>query len=183
MQTLLEKFRRKAVFLDRDGTIVYDSGYLCKAASVRFRPGAITSLHRLKERGYAIVLVSNQSGVGRGLVSKLQADQVHARIVQKLLEAGVEFDGVYYCFHAPAAHCRCRKPAPELLHRAAQELKLELRRSFMVGDKFSDIEAGRRAGCTTILLSGTHGLGGMQQQPDYRGSSWRAVERIIFDQE
>jgi histidinol-phosphate phosphatase family protein len=98
------------------------------------------------------VLVSNQSGIGRGWVKPVEAERVHAQVVACLDGAGVHLDGAYYCPHAPDAGCTCRKPSPGMLLRAAQELDLDLSRSFMVGDRASDTEAGKQAGCRSIIL-------------------------------
>jgi len=144
----------RAVFLDRDGTIILDRGYLKAAQQVCLFAGAGEALAKIQAHGFALVLVSNQSGIGRGLISREEAEQVHQAVVARLAEYGVRLDAALYCPHAPAEECRCRKPSPEMFLRAAKELDLDLARSFMVGDQASDIEAGKRAGCRTILLRG-----------------------------
>ena len=144
---------RPAVFLDRDGTIMQNVSYLCDPDGVELLDGAAEALALLRQRGFALVIVSNQSGIGRGLLTFDDLASVHDRLMACLAERDVELDGVYYCPHAPWERCECRKPLPGLLLRAARELRLDLRRSFMVGDAPSDIEAGRRAGCRTILVT------------------------------
>jgi D-glycero-D-manno-heptose 1,7-bisphosphate phosphatase len=146
---------RSAVFLDRDGTLIADAGYPRDPVGVWLLPGAAEALAALAGHGFLLVVVSNQSGVGRGLVSADQAAAVHARFVECLRGRGVRLDGCYYCPHAPEDGCRCRKPATGLLERAAAEWGIDLERSWLVGDKASDVEAGRRAGCDTVLLAGT----------------------------
>ena len=140
----------RALFMDRDGTVMVDVGYPRRPDDVELLPDAPPTLARLHELGFKLVVVSNQSGVGRGLVTADEAEAVHARFVEALRASGVELDGAYYCPHSPDEGCSCRKPSPELLERAAHELGLDLPQSFMVGDRDSDLEAGRRAGCRTI---------------------------------
>jgi D-glycero-D-manno-heptose 1,7-bisphosphate phosphatase len=140
----------RALFMDRDGTVMVDVGYPRNPGDVELVPEAPQALARLRELGLKLVVVSNQSGVGRGLVTADEAASVHQRFVEALRAHGVELDAAYYCPHAPDEGCSCRKPSPELLERAARELNLDLGESFMVGDKESDLEAGRRAGCRTI---------------------------------
>lgn len=144
----------RAVFLDRDGTVIYDTGYPHDPDQVALLPGAAEALAELAGNGFKAVVVSNQSGIGRGFVSEAQATAVHERFLSLLESLGVRIDGSYYCPHSPDDGCRCRKPSPELLLRAAEDLDLDLGRSIMVGDKPSDVEAGRRAGCATILFTG-----------------------------
>jgi D-glycero-D-manno-heptose 1,7-bisphosphate phosphatase len=141
-----------AVFMDRDGTVIVDVGYPSRPEQVELLPDTAAGLARLKADGFKLVVISNQSGIGRGLVTEADAQRVHARLVAVLADAGVDLDGAYYCPHAPEDACTCRKPSPELILRAARELDLDPGRSFMVGDRDSDLESGRRAGCRTILL-------------------------------
>ena len=140
----------RALFMDRDGTVMVDVGYPRQPDDVELLPDAPPTLAKLHDLGFKLVVVSNQSGVGRGLVTADEASAVHERFVEALRASGVELDGAYYCPHAPDEGCSCRKPSPELLERAARELGLDLPESFMVGDRDSDLEAGRRAGCRTI---------------------------------
>jgi D,D-heptose 1,7-bisphosphate phosphatase len=149
---LKEQAKRAAVFLDRDGTVIVDVGYPRDPRQVQLIAGAGSALRTLQQEGFTLVLVSNQSGIGRGWVKPDEAEQVHAQVVASLEGEGVHLDGAYYCPHAPEAGCACRKPSPGMLLRAAQELDLDLSRSFMVGDRASDIEAGKQAGCRGILL-------------------------------
>jgi D-glycero-D-manno-heptose 1,7-bisphosphate phosphatase len=145
---------RPAVFLDRDGTLVEDVGYPRDPEAVRLLEGAPEALVALRRAGFALVVVSNQSGIGRGLVTEEEAEAVHERFVRELRAHGVELDDVRYCPHAPEDACTCRKPEAGLLRESARELGLDLDRSFMVGDKPSDVAAGRAAGCRTVLFVG-----------------------------
>jgi D-glycero-D-manno-heptose 1,7-bisphosphate phosphatase len=156
--------------MDRDGTLIVDVGYPRRAEDVELLPDAVSGLKRFAELGLMLVLVSNQSGVGRGVVTAGEAAAVHERLVRVLADAGIRFDGAYYCPHAPNDACSCRKPSPELIQCAAAELDIDLRSSFMVGDRDSDLEAGRRAGCKTILLTHDGEKSGLA--PDHAASSW-----------
>ena len=144
---------RVAVFLDRDGTLIEDVGYPRDPDRVRLLPGAADALREFGRLGFLLVLVSNQSGVGRGLIAPEEAAAVAAHFEERLRDHGVRLHGTYTCYHAPAEGCPCRKLAPGLLLRASAEMGIDLGRSFMVGDKSTDVEAGRRAGCSRVLLS------------------------------
>ena len=143
---------RRAVFLDRDGTILEDVGYLAEPAGVQFLPGAIAALRTLRQRGFLLVLVSNQSGIGRGLITPAQADAVHRELVAQLHRAGVVLDDARYCPHVPGDDCACRKPRPGLLLASAEVLAIDLDASFLVGNSAADAGAGQAVGVRTILL-------------------------------
>lgn len=145
--------RQRAIFLDRDGTVIHDAGYPSDPCDVEPMPGAADALCLLHEAGFLLVLVSNQSGIGRGYITPEEAAAVHEEVIRQFEQEGVTFDGSYYCPHAPTAECTCRKPAPGMLLEAARDLNIDLARSVMVGDKESDIEAARRAGCAAVLFS------------------------------
>lgn len=144
---------RQAAFLDRDGVINRDRAYVSRWEDFEFVPGAIDAMRRLKQAGYALVVVTNQSGIARGYYSEAQYQALTAAMQQALLDAGAAVDAVYHCPHHPkgqlaelALDCDCRKPAPGMILRAAKELNLSLPDSILVGDKPSDIEAARAAG-------------------------------------
>lgn len=142
----------QAVFVDRDGTLIVDHGYPRDPREVRLLPAAAAALRTVGAMGWAVVVVSNQSGIGRGIVTSEEARAVHERFLELLRQEGVRPDAVKYCPHAPDELCRCRKPAPGMLLDAATELDLDLAVSVMVGDKAADVEAGRRAGCARAIL-------------------------------
>ncbi len=142
---------RRALFLDRDGTLIVDVGYPKDPALVEILPGAVDALKALAH-DWVFVVISNQSGIGRGLITPIEATAVHDRFIALFAAEGVAFAGVYYCPHAPDAGCPCRKPAPGLLHDAARDLELDLAASVMLGDKESDVAAGLAAGCRASLL-------------------------------
>jgi D-glycero-D-manno-heptose 1,7-bisphosphate phosphatase len=150
---------RAAVFLDRDGTMVRDVNYMRSPGQLRLLPRAGAAIRRLNENGFAVVITTNQSGVARGLLTEADLAEIHSLLERRLARYGAHIDGIYYCPHHPDVgapkyrrRCRCRKPAPGMLLRAARDLNLALERSFAVGDTRRDIEAGRRAGCRTVLV-------------------------------
>lgn len=137
----------KAVFVDKDGTLVENVPYNVDPARLALTPGAAAGIAALARHGYRVIVVSNQPGVATG---RFDADAL--RPVEMRLRELVPLDGFYFCPHAPGARCQCRKPAPGLLERAAREQGVSLSESWLIGDILDDIEAGRRAGCKTVLL-------------------------------
>jgi D-glycero-D-manno-heptose 1,7-bisphosphate phosphatase len=140
------------VLLDRDGTIVIDRDYLADPAGLEFLPGAAEGLRRLHRGGYRLVVISNQSGVGRGLFSLGRLQEINARLDEMVREAGAALAGIYCCPHCPEEGCSCRKPNIELVRQAALELHFEPSAAVVIGDRNSDIELGRRLHATTIRL-------------------------------
>ncbi len=143
---------RRAALLDRDNTLIFDPGYLSDPAQVRLLDGVIAGLHLLDTAGYALVIVSNQSGVGRGYFTATEVALVQARLEALLADHRLTLAGAFYCYHHPSSPCECRKPAPGLLVQAAETLHLDLAASVMIGDKPSDTTAGKRAGCRAVLV-------------------------------
>jgi len=149
---------RPAVFLDRDGTIIEHVHHLTDPADVRLIPGASKAIRLLRSAGYACVVVTNQSVIGRGMLTVDGLERVHDEMHRQLAKNGAELDGIYYCPVVPAARDRTvvehpeRKPGPGMLLRAAQDLGLDLSRSWMIGDMLSDVYAGRNAGCKGAVL-------------------------------
>lgn len=142
----------RAVFLDRDGTIMEDSNYVGDVERVVLIPSAVGALKRLRDAGYKLFIITNQSGVGRGFFTREAVEQIHTHLDEQFGKAGVRFDGYYVCPHHPEDNCDCRKPKPKFLLDAAREYGLDLARSFMIGDRASDIGAGANAGTKTILV-------------------------------
>jgi D-glycero-D-manno-heptose 1,7-bisphosphate phosphatase len=140
----------RAVFLDRDGVLIADKGHVSRPEDVEILRGVPEALLKLQAAGWRLIVVTNQSGIGRGLFSREDYERVTDRMCELLQ---VELDGVFMCPHTPEYHCDCRKPNPGLLLRAAQELGIDLRKSVMVGDRLTDVEAGTAAGCRLILFS------------------------------
>jgi D-glycero-D-manno-heptose 1,7-bisphosphate phosphatase len=149
----------RAVFLDRDGTINEEVGYLKSLDMLKVIPGAGSAIRRLNAAGFKVVIITNQSGVARGYFPESLVHEAHALLTATLRKDGAMIDGIYYCPHHPTAgnskhtiQCECRKPATGLMDRAARDLDIDLKQSFMVGDKWSDIELGHRAGARSILV-------------------------------
>ena len=142
----------KAVFLDRDGTIIEDEGYLKNPQDITLIKGAGAALADLKKAGFLLIVITNQSGIGRGFFTLKTVKKQHEQLQRLLAPYKVQLDDFEICPHAPDENCSCRKPQPEMLSRAAEKFNINLAASFMVGDKDSDIKAGRLAGCTTILV-------------------------------
>lgn len=149
---------RPLVLLDRDGTINAEVDYLSRPEQLRLLPGVLTGLAKLCIEGVPVVVVSNQSGVGRGYFSERRLAVIHHRLEAMLAEGGVDLAGIFYCPHRPDQACDCRKPKPGLAMRAAEVLKGELNQSFVVGDKPCDIELGKNIGASTILVRTGYGV-------------------------
>jgi D-glycero-D-manno-heptose 1,7-bisphosphate phosphatase len=145
---------RRFVFVDRDGTINVERPgvYVLSTEDMRLLPGATDGLRRLREGGLGVVVVSNQAPVARGWIDADELDAINSRMLELLADDGVTVDGVYCCPHDDGDGCDCRKPEPGLLLRAARDLGFDPGCAFVVGDKASDLEAGRRVGATTILV-------------------------------
>jgi D-glycero-D-manno-heptose 1,7-bisphosphate phosphatase len=148
---------RPAVLLDRDGTIIVERSYLSDPAQVLLEEGAAEGLRRLAKAGWLLVVLTNQSGIGRGYFDRAAAEEVNARVAALLAVEGVPIAGWYLCPHGPDEACNCRKPRPGLARQAADELGLDLTRSWMIGDKRSDVELARRIGARPILVTTGHG--------------------------
>lgn len=156
MDQLEEKtqiIKKKAVFLDRDGTIIYDRDYLRDPELVELIAGVVNDLRLLRKQGYLLVLVSNQSGIARGYFTQEDLAKVNKRFMQLLEEQGVTLDGIYYCPHGPGDGCDCRKPAVGMALAAERDLNIDLSSSYMVGDKLSDIQFGENFGARTSFYS------------------------------
>jgi len=145
---------RAAVFLDRDGVINenVDGDYVRDWAGFRLLPGSLEAITSLTHAGYPIVVVTNQQGVGKGLVAAAEVEDIHRGMLAAIEEAGGRVDAVLYCPHLEAEGCDCRKPKPGMLRRAASDLGLDLARSVFVGDALSDMEAALSAGCKAVLV-------------------------------
>ena len=170
---------RAGVFVDRDGTLVVERGYLSDPAGLELLPGTSGALHELKAAGLPIIVILNQAGVGRGLFPLARVHETMARLRIELRAAGVELDGIYFCPHEPEAGCECRKPGTRLLERAAQDHGLSLRASFMVGDKLLDVETAHRAGARGVLVRS--GYGREEEARLEAGGGGRAPEHVCDD--
>jgi len=150
---------RPAVFVDRDGTMAEEVGYLNHASRFRMFPFAADAIRRFNKAAWPVVVVTNQSGVGRGYFPESLVHEVNELIMSQLSEAGATIDAVYFCPHTYADNCSCRKPKTGMLERAAREHGLDLHRSFVVGDRYLDIELARNAGARGILVRTGYGEG------------------------
>ncbi|AHE97314.1 D-glycero-alpha-D-manno-heptose-1,7-bisphosphate 7-phosphatase [Thioalkalivibrio paradoxus] len=167
----------RALFLDRDGTLMVDVGYPSRPEQVELLPGAAEGLATLRDAGYRLSIISNQSGVGRGYFDATAVQAVHRRLLDLLAARGVCIDDAEYCLHAPEDRCDCRKPSPLMIRHSAGRLGVDPAQSFMIGDKASDIDAGRRAGCRTILLDPA-GTG--STQADFTCRDWQGIVQAVL---
>lgn len=154
----------RAVFLDRDGTLIEEMGYLDRLDRLQFFPYTVDAVRCLNRAGLAVVLITNQAGIAKGMFDEQFVGDTHQRVTAHLLAGGARLDGIYYCPHHPDATvdryrvaCDCRKPEPGLLRRAATDLHLDLARSFIVGDRTNDVGAGRAVGTRTVLVRTGYG--------------------------
>jgi len=182
-----------AVFLDRDGTINQDVSYLSEPTRLRLLPGAAEAIRRLRAHGFLVIIVTNQSGVARGLFTEADLRRIHKRLQEELAVHGATVDAIYYCPHHPEAGmppyraaCSCRKPATGLLEQAAKDFNVDLPRSCVVGDKASDVIMGRRAGCRTVrIVHDAHSAGGedlpVEMEPDFIAPDLLAAVTWILD--
>lgn len=154
---------RRAVFLDRDGTINVEKEYLYRIEDFEFVPGAEDAVRRLNDAGFMVVVVTNQSGVARGYYTEEDVETLHRYVAARLDAYGARVDAWFYCPHHPdgrgsyALPCDCRKPLPGMLREAAKRYDIDFAGSYMIGDKLADVEAGLAAGCTPILVKSGYG--------------------------
>jgi len=158
------KNKHRVVFLDRDGTICEEVGYLNSLDQMKLIPRSGEAVGLLNRGGFKVVVITNQAGVARGYFPEAILENLHAQMIRLLRAEGAEVDGIYYCPHHPTdglppylRECNCRKPATGLLEKAAADLNLDLSSAFMIGDHFSDVECGQRIGAGTVLLLTGHG--------------------------
>ena len=165
--------KKRAVFLDRDGTINVEVQYLGNPADFQFIPGVPWALRRLKGAGFLLVVVTNQSGIGRGYYDEAALESIHEQMHADLAGFGVSIDACYFCPHHPdhatgnyRKECDCRKPLPGMLQQAAEDLDIDLSRSYMIGDKLADVEAGINAGCTPLMVLTGYGSSHAERLPE-----------------
>ncbi len=171
-----------AVFLDRDGTLMEEVHYCADPGLVRLFPGTADALRRLKDRGFLLVIITNQSGIGRGMISLSQYEAVHAELLRQINEGQRDLiDATYFCPDAPPTPSSRRKPEPGMVLEAARDLGIDLARSWFVGDKEADIGCGRRAGTQTILVQTGYGLQETEAEPDFLAKDVVAAAGIILE--
>jgi D-glycero-D-manno-heptose 1,7-bisphosphate phosphatase len=171
---------RPAVFLDRDGTLNVDVGYLHAIDQLELFPWTADALRLLKRAGYLLVVVSNQAGIAQGLIAPGFVEQAHAEMLRRVREAGGDLDALYFCPHHPrgaikelATDCRCRKPLPGMIDDAARDLGIDVARSWVVGDKWLDVQLGHAAGARSILVR--TGWGADQERRRQEGQKVEAI--------
>ncbi len=142
----------KAIFLDRDGTITKDVHYCSHPEDLELLPNAAEAIRLLNEHRYKVVIVTNQSGIGRGYFTEEALAEIHEKMKSELAKEGALVDAIYYCSHHPDENCDCRKPKPKLILQAAKEYHIALDYYFVVGDMQMDIEMGKAVGCQAILI-------------------------------
>ncbi|MGB9181738.1 MAG: HAD family hydrolase [Pyrinomonadaceae bacterium] len=175
---------RRAVFMDRDGTISEEIGYVNHPARSRVFPYSAQAVRLLNEAGWLAVLVTNQAGVARGYFTEDLIGAVHDVLKMELESAGARLDAIYYCAHHPTVgelpyrfDCDCRKPKPGLIRRAAEEFEIDLRQSWMVGDRYSDIELARNAGVRSAFVLSGYGRG----EWEYQRESWKHEPDLVAE--
>ena len=167
----------RCVFLDRDGTIAKDVPYCANPEHFQLLPRAGAGIKQLNNAGFKVILITNQSGIGRGYFTAVALDLVHEKMKADLAVHGAHLDGIYYCPHHPDENCDCRKPKPKLILQASEEHHIDLARSYFVGDTANDIAAGKAAGCTTVLIA-QNGQA-IQSQPDYVVNNFLEASKLI----
>jgi D-glycero-D-manno-heptose 1,7-bisphosphate phosphatase len=162
--------KRRFVILDRDGTIIEEVSYLSDPKQVALIPGAGKALRDLSDMGFGLVVITNQSGVGRGYFDEAQLTRIHDRLLEMLRAEEITLDGLYFCPHIPQDLCLCRKPHTGLIQKASEDLGFDLSGSIVIGDKASDIEMGCRVGALTMLVRTGYGAQVASERkvaPDY----------------
>jgi len=168
---------RPGVFIDRDGTISEEVGYLNHVSRFRMFPSVPTAIRKLNDSGIPAIVVTNQSGVGRGYFPESLVQAVRDAMTTQFTAAGARLDAIYYCPHVSSDLCACRKPSPGMLERASLEHAIDLERSFVVGDRFGDIELGHRVGARSILVRTGYGEGEIL----YHVPKWKVRPDFIAD--
>lgn len=178
----------RAVFVDRDGTLNVNIDYLSDPERYQLYPGVAEGLRLLREHGFLIVVITNQSGIARGFFDERTLERVHERMRAELARRGAGVDAIYYCPHHPDEGCACRKPGTALFERAARELGIDLRRSFVIGDTYMDVAAGRRVGAGTALVPEPRNrertleeMRGWDVKPDFVGPDFLSAARWIAE--
>ncbi|MBN1140562.1 MAG: D-glycero-beta-D-manno-heptose 1,7-bisphosphate 7-phosphatase [Deltaproteobacteria bacterium] len=177
--------RKRAVFLDRDGTLNVEKNYLYRPEDFEFLPGVPEAIRRLREHGFLVVVVTNQSGVARGYFTLAEVDLLHRHVEKLLAFYGTAIDGFYVCPHHPdgispyRVKCGCRKGEAGMLLKAAADFGIDLKRSFMVGDKAADLEAGEKAGCRPLLVLTGYGEQTAKQLPPGRVPVFRDLAAAV----
>ncbi len=175
------KVKSKAVFLDRDGVINIDKQYVSRIEDFEFTEGIFDTLRYLQDAGYLLIVVTNQSGIGRGYYTLEDFRKLTDWKLAQLAQKGIRIEEVFYCPHAPEWDCDCRKPSPKMLLEAKRRYDIDMQRSWMVGDKLSDIDAGRNAGVGKTVLIRNNGQRCSEGDADYCIESIRELKDLITE--
>ena len=174
----------RALFLDRDGTVCHEVGYVNHPRRLSLLPGSAEAIRQSRRAGYLCVVVTNQAGVARGYFEEGLVQAANQRLARLLDAEGTALDGIYYCPHHPTAgespyrlDCSCRKPRPGMLEQAARDLDIDLAESVMIGDKISDVEAGHQVGARGILVRTGYGLG----EEEFKKADWATTPEHVAD--
>ena len=180
----------KAVFLDRDGTIIEDMGYLSDIEGIKPFPEAAKAIKTLNDNGFKVIVITNQSGVARKLVTEDKVRQINQKVIDLFKSKGADLKGAYYCPHHPQIgeepykkNCNCRKPGPGMILAAAKEHDIDLKRSFMVGDKRSDVGAGKNCGLKTVFLTSSIFASKDEVKADYFAADMMQAAEWILKEE
>jgi D-glycero-D-manno-heptose 1,7-bisphosphate phosphatase len=176
--------KQRAVFMDRDGTISEEVGYINHPSRFRLFPFSAAAIKTLNENGWLAIVITNQAGVARGYFSEQMIEIVHADMTKQVADADARIDAIYYCAHHPSVgeppyrfDCDCRKPKPGLIKRAAEDLSVDLAGSWMIGDRYSDVELARNAGVKSMLVMSGYGRGEWEHQR----SSWTVQPDLVAE--
>lgn len=142
----------KTVFIDRDGTINVNLGYLDNPDNFQIYPGVAEGIKLLQDNGFKIIVITNQSGISRGFFTKEILEKIHKKMMKELSKKGASIDGLYYCPHHPDDNCNCRKPKTGMFEEAIKDHKIDVTESYVIGDRMLDVEAGYKLGCKTVLV-------------------------------
>jgi D-glycero-D-manno-heptose 1,7-bisphosphate phosphatase len=171
------------VFIDRDGTLIEEAGYLNRLDRLALFPYSVDAVRALNRGGLAVVLITNQGGIAKGILDEAFLERAHGVILDRLRAGGAAIDGIFYCPHHPegkieslSVRCDCRKPRPGLLQKAARELDLDLPRSFVVGDRVKDMQAGRAVGARTVMVRTGYGA---DEEQAIAGTADAVVDTLI----
>ncbi len=181
--------KRPAIFVDRDGTLCFDKHYLSDPDGLEFIPTVVDGLKALSQLGLPIIIVTNQSGVGRGYFTEETLSKMHDRLLSMLSDEGVRITDVLHCPHVPGAGCNCRKPAPGMLFEAAQKHRIDLARSFVIGDRMMDIEMAHAVSAKGVLVPETGDQYGVdkeieasKERPDHRTDAFVKATQWVIDE-
>jgi len=178
----MRKDKKRYVLLDRDGSIIFERDYLSDSNLVELLPDAVNGLKRLKDLGIGLLIVSNQSGIGRGYFGFKELEQVNNKLTKLLSEEGIKIDGIFCCPHAPKENCNCRKPLTGLVDKARETLNFNPSECFVIGDKPSDIKLGKNINAITLLVRSGYGAKfekKMDVKPDYIVDNLKEASVII----